>query len=52
MIDPPDVAPTPSAPAYALSYCSRPSPGRTSMLFTAVSQGYQNAYFNVLLIQH
>lgn len=52
VIDPTGVVPQPSIPAYAVSYCSRPSPGRTSMQFTAVSLGYQNAYTTVLLIQH
>jgi hypothetical protein len=52
VIDPAEVVPQPSIPAYALSYCSRPSPGRSGMQFTAVSLGYQNAYTNVLLIQH
>jgi hypothetical protein len=52
VIDPTDVVPQPSVPAYALSYCSRPSPGRTGMQFTATSLGYQNAYTTVLLIQH
>ena len=41
----------PSTSAQIVAVCSRPEPGRTGMLFTAISYGYQTVYLTVLLIQ-